>query len=175
MGTTPDGEAMLNWSATRLSRAIRTREVAPSEVMAAWQAQVHAVNGVVNALVSLRAPDQMMAEARVLDDVPLGELAPRNSFCRQGSGDDQRLSSDLGPDAAGCRGRHLPFRAGRTWPGRPANWDADYWPVRERCGRSGHRTGLPPRDGMAAAPPASGGGRGFALGLRKKGAECGFW
>ncbi len=61
---------MLEWSATKLSAAIHARKVAPSEVMAAWLAQVQAVNGLVNAIVSLRDPDALMAEARALDDVP---------------------------------------------------------------------------------------------------------
>jgi Asp-tRNA(Asn)/Glu-tRNA(Gln) amidotransferase A subunit family amidase len=44
-------------------------------VEAVWLAQVQAVNEVVNALVSLRDPDQLMAEARALDDVsPVGWL-----------------------------------------------------------------------------------------------------
>ena len=60
---------MLEWSATRLSQAIHAREVAPSEVMAAWLGQVQALNGAVNAIVSLRDPDALMAEARALDDV----------------------------------------------------------------------------------------------------------
>jgi len=61
---------MLEWSATELSRAIHARKIAPSEVMAAWLAQVAAVNGGINAIVSLRDPDQLMAEARALDDTP---------------------------------------------------------------------------------------------------------
>ena len=63
-------KAMLEWSATELSKAIHARKVAPSEVMAAWLEQVQAVNGSVNALVSLRDPDDLMAEARALDDAP---------------------------------------------------------------------------------------------------------
>ncbi|MFN3281773.1 MAG: amidase [Tabrizicola sp.] len=66
---------MLEWSATDLSAAIRARRIAPSEVMAAWLAQVEAVNGRVNALVSQRDPDALMAEARALDDAgPRGWL-----------------------------------------------------------------------------------------------------
>lgn len=66
---------MLEWSATELSRAIHARQVAPSDVMAAWLAQVQAANGAVNALVSLRDPEVLMAEARALDDlVPQGWL-----------------------------------------------------------------------------------------------------
>ncbi|MFO1203177.1 MAG: amidase [Tabrizicola sp.] len=66
---------MLEWSATELSRAIHARKVAPSEVMAAWLAQVDRVNSAVNAVVSQRDPDQLMAEARALDDVsPQGWL-----------------------------------------------------------------------------------------------------
>ncbi len=66
---------MLEWSTTELSRAIHARKVVPSEVMAAWLAQVQMVNGAVNALVSLRDADALMAEARALDDVaPQGWL-----------------------------------------------------------------------------------------------------
>ncbi len=66
---------MLEWSATELSRAIHRRQVAPSEVMALWIARVHAVNPAVNAVVSLRDPGVLMAEARALDDVePQGWL-----------------------------------------------------------------------------------------------------
>ena len=66
---------MLEWSATELSSAIRARRVAPSEVMAAWLAQVAAVNGRLNAIVSLRDPEALLAEARRLDDAaPAGWL-----------------------------------------------------------------------------------------------------
>jgi amidase len=66
---------MLEWSATELSRAIHARKVAPSEVMAAWLAQVQALNGAVNAIVSQRDPDSLLAEARALDSVaPRGWL-----------------------------------------------------------------------------------------------------
>ena len=66
---------MLNWSATELSKAIHARKIAPSEVMAAHLAQMASVNTSVNALVSLRDPDALMAEARALDDVaPAGWL-----------------------------------------------------------------------------------------------------
>jgi amidase len=66
---------MLGWSASDLSRAILAGQVAPSEVMAAHLAQVSAVNGAVNALVSCRDPDALMAEARALDDAaPKGWL-----------------------------------------------------------------------------------------------------
>lgn len=60
---------MLDWSACELSRAIHARKVAPSEVMAVWLAQVAAVNPAVNAIISLRDPDTLLAEARALDDV----------------------------------------------------------------------------------------------------------
>ena len=66
---------MLELSATDLSAAIHARKIAPSEVMQAWLAQVAAVNPSVNALVSLRDPDSLMAEARALDDMaPSGWL-----------------------------------------------------------------------------------------------------
>jgi len=66
---------MLEWSATELSRAIHARQVAPSEVMAAHLAQVGALNGAVNAIVSAPDPDVLLSAARVLDDVaPTGWL-----------------------------------------------------------------------------------------------------
>lgn len=66
---------MQEWSATELSTAIHARQVAPSEVMAVWLAQVGAINGAVNAIVSLRDPDALMAEARALDsEAPRGWL-----------------------------------------------------------------------------------------------------
>jgi amidase len=66
---------LLEGTATDLSAAIHARKVAPSEVMAAWLAQVQVANGAVNALVSLRDPDALLAEARALDDAaPSGWL-----------------------------------------------------------------------------------------------------
>ncbi|NPD14001.1 amidase [Xinfangfangia sp. D13-10-4-6] len=62
-------------SALTLSRLIRTREVKPSEVIGAHLAQIAAVNPQVNAVVSLREPDQIMEEALALDDqAPEGAL-----------------------------------------------------------------------------------------------------
>ena len=57
-------------SASDLSRLIAARKLAPSEVMAACLAQVAATNGAVNAIVSLREPDDLMAQARRADDAP---------------------------------------------------------------------------------------------------------
>ncbi|WP_235451247.1 amidase [Gemmobacter sp. LW-1] len=59
-------------SASDLSRLIAAREVKPSEVMAAHLDRMAAVNGAVNAVVSARDPDVLMAEARAAD-----EMAPR--------------------------------------------------------------------------------------------------
>lgn len=68
-------EDILDWSATDLSRAVHARTIAPSEVMAHWLDHAARVNGPVDALVSLRDPDDLMAEARALDDVePSGWL-----------------------------------------------------------------------------------------------------
>jgi len=66
---------MLEWSANELSRAIHARDVAPSEVMAVHLAQVAAVNGPMNAVVSAPDPDTLMVKARALDNVaPQGWL-----------------------------------------------------------------------------------------------------
>ncbi len=62
-------------SASDLARAIGARQVAPSEVMAAYLARIAAVNPGLNALVSLREDDALMAEARLADDAaPKGWL-----------------------------------------------------------------------------------------------------
>ncbi len=66
---------LVDLSASDLSRRIVARQVAPSEVMAAHLAQIAAVNGAVNAVVSLRDPDALMTEARLMDDAtPSGWL-----------------------------------------------------------------------------------------------------
>ena len=62
--------SLTDLSASDLSRLVAARKVAPSEIMAAHLARIGAVNGAVNAVVSLRDPDAVMAEARALDDAP---------------------------------------------------------------------------------------------------------
>lgn len=62
-------------TATELSRLIHARQVKPSEVMEATLARIAAVNGAVNAIVSLRDADALMDEARRADDAaPTGWL-----------------------------------------------------------------------------------------------------
>jgi amidase len=61
---------LVEFSASELSRMIAARKVSPSEVMAAHLAQIAAVNGAVNAVISLRDPDALIAEARAADDAP---------------------------------------------------------------------------------------------------------
>jgi amidase len=58
-------------SASDLARLVAARQVSPSEIMAAHLARIAAVNPAVNALVSLRDGDALMAEARAADDAPL--------------------------------------------------------------------------------------------------------
>lgn len=61
--------------ASDLARLIAARKVAPSEVMAAHLARIAARNPGINAIVSLRDPEALMAEARLADDVaPVGWL-----------------------------------------------------------------------------------------------------
>lgn len=55
-------------SASDLSRMIAARQIAPSEVMAACLSRIDQVNPQINAIVSLRDPDALMAEARAADD-----------------------------------------------------------------------------------------------------------
>lgn len=64
--------ALWQLSASDLARLIAARKIAPSEVMAAFLARIAAVNPGVNALVSLRDPDDLMAEARAADDAAPG-------------------------------------------------------------------------------------------------------
>jgi amidase len=55
-------------SAIELSRAIHERSVSCHEVMSAYLAQIEQYNAQVNALVSLRAPEDLLAQARLRDD-----------------------------------------------------------------------------------------------------------
>lgn len=62
-------------SASDLHRLIVARKVAPSEVMADHLAQIAAQNPAINAIISLRDPDALLAEARLADDAaPAGWL-----------------------------------------------------------------------------------------------------
>ncbi|WP_254656240.1 amidase [Jannaschia sp. CCS1] len=56
-------------TATELSRKIAAREVSCVELMRATLARIDAVNGAVNAIVSLRDREALMGEARVADAV----------------------------------------------------------------------------------------------------------
>jgi amidase len=58
-------------SASALARMIAARKIAPSEVMAAYLARIAAINPGLNAIVSLRDDEVLMAEARVADDMGL--------------------------------------------------------------------------------------------------------
>ncbi len=60
--------SLCDLSASELSRMIRAREVAPSEVMAAHLARIALVNPGVNAIVSLCDPEDLMRQARAADD-----------------------------------------------------------------------------------------------------------
>ena len=63
------------YSASDLSRLIAARKLAPSEVMAAYLKRIDAENPGMNAIVSLRDGDALLAEAKVADDAtPLGWL-----------------------------------------------------------------------------------------------------
>ena len=58
---------MFTWPAEELLARIARREVSCAEVMASHLARIEAVNPRVNAIVSLRDPDVLMAEARAAD------------------------------------------------------------------------------------------------------------
>ena len=55
-------------AASDLAGMIAARKIAPSEVMAAYLARIDTVNPGLNAIVSLRDGDDLMAEARAADD-----------------------------------------------------------------------------------------------------------
>lgn len=70
--TCPNGRCrkMMNRTASDLSRQIAARSIAPSEVMRACLDQIARTNPAVNAVISLRDPDDLLAEARAMDDAP---------------------------------------------------------------------------------------------------------
>jgi amidase len=61
---------LVDQSASDLARLIAARKIAPSEVMAAFLGRIDAINPAINAIVSLRDPDGLMAEARLADSAP---------------------------------------------------------------------------------------------------------
>lgn len=60
--------ALIMLDAGELSAAIRLRQVSCQEVMAAYLDHIEQINPLVNALVSLRDREQLMAEARLCDE-----------------------------------------------------------------------------------------------------------
>ncbi len=62
--------SLADLSASDLARLIAARKAAPSEVMADHLDRIEAANPAINAVVSLRDRDALMAEARVADDAP---------------------------------------------------------------------------------------------------------
>jgi amidase len=61
---------LMRLSATELSRRIASRDLAPSEVMRAYLDRLAALNPAINAVISQRDPDALMAEARAMDNTP---------------------------------------------------------------------------------------------------------
>ena len=67
--------SLCDLSASDLSRMLSARQVAPSEVMAAYLDRIAVENPAINAVISLRDRDDLMAEARLADDAaPQGWL-----------------------------------------------------------------------------------------------------
>ncbi|AIJ56210.1 hypothetical protein C086_02764 [Brucella abortus F6/05-3] len=58
-------------SAARLVNMMGKRQTSPSEVMAAHLDRIERHNGAVNAMVAMRSRDELIAEARLLDDKPV--------------------------------------------------------------------------------------------------------
>ena len=63
----PEAGALCRLPAVELAGRIRERRISASEVVAAFLDRIDAVNGTVNAVVSLRARDDIMAEAATAD------------------------------------------------------------------------------------------------------------
>jgi amidase len=61
---------IMNQDALSLSKAIDRGQLSAAELMQATLARINAVNGKVNAIVSLRDADELMQEARAADDAP---------------------------------------------------------------------------------------------------------
>ncbi|MEM5541985.1 amidase [Sulfitobacter sp. AS92] len=61
---------LLDWDASDLSEALAARRISAVELMQATLARIEAVNGEVNAIVSLRDHDTLLAEAQAADASP---------------------------------------------------------------------------------------------------------
>ena len=61
---------LMNRDAVELSAMLERRELGSVELMQATLERIAAVNGEINAVVSLRDPDALLAEARAADDAP---------------------------------------------------------------------------------------------------------
>ena len=59
---------LLDQSARAISSALAEKKLSAVELMQATLARIDAVNGAVNAVVSLRDADELMAEARAADN-----------------------------------------------------------------------------------------------------------
>ena len=60
----PEASALCRLPAAELARRIAERRISVAEVVAAFLDRIEAVNGAVNAIVSLRPRDDILAEAR---------------------------------------------------------------------------------------------------------------
>jgi len=65
--TLPEAGALCRLPATELARRIRERRISVSQVVTAFLDRIDAVNGAVNAIVSLRAREDILAEAAHAD------------------------------------------------------------------------------------------------------------
>jgi len=65
--TFPSNEALCQWDATELSRAIHARRVSCREVMQAYLTRIHRLNPTFNAIVNLAPDEALLAEADACD------------------------------------------------------------------------------------------------------------
>ena len=111
-------------SAAELSEAIHGGEVSCREVMAAYLDRIDEQNPAVNAIVSLRDRDELLAEAadvrRRAGPRPVPRLDARHAASHQGPRRDQGAAHDEGLAAARALRSRLRLPDGRADEGRPA-------------------------------------------------------
>src|SRR5215218_8466931 len=76
----PEASALCRLPAVELAHRIAERRISVAEVVAAFLDRIDAVNGAVNAIVSLRPREDIMAEAAIADARLAEGIAPGPLF-----------------------------------------------------------------------------------------------
>jgi amidase len=83
-------------SATKILSDIHSGELSAAELMQATLAQIENLNGSVNAIVAMRDPDELMAQARAADDSPTKGALHGLPFAVKDTGNAAGLPTTLG-------------------------------------------------------------------------------